>query len=323
MQARSRNALAAIALGALLSLVGLELVSQVYVRQRIFPQWDREMAHPNYLYHRSAAPGLTYELRPHAEFENEAGQRLRINAHSIRENSDELFPEHHRVAVLGDSVVFGFMTDQNHTLADRLQQRVDPEVEHTKVFNFGMGGMNLAEVVAFLRARDAVYDIHETVFLLNWNDLAPRDSVYEGADNGLYRMHRRPSFMTPWVLRKLVYRYQKNEGYPSWYQWMFDGNRDWAFDQLAELADYCRGEDIHLAVVPLPSALSLTGDDYTIETQHAAVTARLTALDVPFADPWREFLSDAEHRFDHTDHFRAPGNLEMAREIHELLEGAR
>ena len=69
--------------------------------------------------------------------------------------SDDLFRDHHRVAVLGDSVVFGFMIDQGRTLAEMLQQRIDPEVRHTKVFNFGMGGMNLAEVVAFLRARDA------------------------------------------------------------------------------------------------------------------------------------------------------------------------
>ena len=96
MQARSRNALAAIALGAVLSLVGLELASQVYVRLRVFPQWDREMAHPNYLYRRSATPGLTYELRPHAELENKAGQpsfkalRRRAAEHPIEEVGEKL-----------------------------------------------------------------------------------------------------------------------------------------------------------------------------------------------------------------------------------------
>ena len=312
---------AAAALGLLVALLLFETACQINARLRIFPPWDALMTREQHFYQHSDSPMLAYELEPNREIRSD-GRRLKINAHGIREDSDDLFAEHLRIAILGDSVIFGFAHDQTRTISAAVQQLIDPEVRRIKTFNFGLGGLNLAELSEFFRRHNETYDVDEVILLVNPNDFAPRNSIYEGADNGLYRIYQRPTWMGLWFLRKAVYRYNKDGAISlNWYEWMFEGNEQWGYEQLRSLADYCRERDIHLGVVLLPSALAFLPDGYALEHLNAPLREFLASIDVPVADPSDRFRADADRLYDQTDHFLDEGNTAMAQVMLKLIKG--
>lgn len=319
---RSQFALVAIGIGTIGGLALAELAFQAYARLAIFPAWDAVMADERHFY-RHAEGGLAYELRPNTHIQHE-GHVLQINAHGIRDESDDLFVHQRRIAVLGDSVVFGFGFDQDETISGRMQQMLDPEVAHTKVFNVGIGGLEFSEIAELLRRKDAIYDFDEVAFLANPNDFARRESIYEGADNGLYRMHRRPLWMTRWFVRKAIYRYEKRGKVSlNWYEWMFRGNEQWGYDQIRAMRDYARASDIVFGIVLLPSAYAFSPEGYQLADIHAKLGAFLEAESIPQLDAVARFQAGAARFYDDTDHFHDEGNVEMAHTLIELLEHAR
>ena len=64
------------------------------------------------------------------------GRRLCINRYGLREDSDELAVDQRRVAILGDSVVFGVSHSQESTISAFVQQELDATGEQVKVLNF-------------------------------------------------------------------------------------------------------------------------------------------------------------------------------------------
>jgi hypothetical protein len=314
---------AAAALGLVASLLLFELACQVFARARIFPPWDELMGREHYFYQRSDSPILAYELAPNRLVQSD-GRTLRINAHGIREDSNDLFSDQLRVAILGDSVVFGFAHDQSKTISAYLQRLLDPGMKRMKALNFGLGGLNLEELAEFFRRHNATYDVDEVIFLINPNDFAPRNSIYEGADNGLYRIYQRPVWMGRWFVRKAVYRYNKRGAVSlHWYEWMFAGNEQWGYEQLRSLAEYCRERGIHFGVVLLPSAYAFAADSYALEHLNAPIREFLTSIDVRFVDPVKRFRAGADQFYDATDHFLDAGNVEMAKVMLKLVKGSR
>lgn len=318
-----RFAIVALAGGAVVGALLVEVLCQLYARLVIFPKWDAVMADERHFYVPGEDGVLAYELRPNATVDHD-GHLLHVNAHGIRDSSDDLFADHRRVAILGDSVVFGFGFDQSATISAWVQERLDPSVAHTKVFNVSIGGLNFAEIAEFLRRKDAVYHFDDVVFLENPNDFARRESIYEGADNGLYRMHRRPLWMTRWFVRKAIYRYEKRGKVSlNWYEWMFRGNEEWGYDQMRAMASYARDRDMSFAIVLLPSAYAFSSEGYLLEPIQAKLRAFLERERIPYADPIARFHAGAARFYDDTDHFHDEGNREMAEVMVELLDRAR
>jgi hypothetical protein len=297
-----------------------ELACQVYARAVVFRGFDALRAHPRHYYRVPESPLLAYELLPGTELDNH-DKWLRINRWGIRDPDDDLARDRRRVAVLGDSVVFGVNHSQERTISGLLQTELDPAAARVRVFNFGLGGLNLAELVEYLRLKDALYDVDDVVYLLNPNDFARRESVYEGADNGLYRTYRRPWFMSRFFVRKAIYRWMKGGSQSTrWYRWMFDGNAEWGFDALREMADYARDHGIRLAVVLLPAAVALTPGGYELSDEFARISAFLEQEGIPHLDPTGFFARDPALYFDDTDHLQDAGNVEMARLMRQMLE---
>ncbi len=305
----------------LAGLLLFELLCQVYARAVVFPRLDALRENPRHYYRPSASPLLAYELDPGRRIEHDA-KLLAINRWGIRDLDDDLAHDRWRLAVLGDSVVFGVEHSQERTISALLQDELDPEGREVRVFNLGLGGLNLAELVEYLRVKDAIYDLDEVVYLMNLNDLAPRNSIYEGADNGMYRTYERPWLMSPLFLRKAVYWWVKDGfGGPGWYQWMFDGNADYARTELGRMAEYARQHDIRLSVVLLPSGVSYQPDGYRLAAAHEELSAFLEAEGIPHLDPREAFAADPARDFDATDHPHDAGNLRMAQQMAGFLRG--
>jgi hypothetical protein len=306
----------------LFCLLLFEGASQIYLRRFVFAPFDATRADPRHYYQPSSSPLLAYELRPGKEIEF-MGRRLRINRWGIREPDDDLARERWRVALLGDSVVFGVEHSQERTLSSLLQDELDPTGQRIRVLNFGLGGLNLAELVEWLRLKDAHYDVDEVVLLLNPNDYARRESIYEGADNGLYRMYRKPLWMGRFLVRKAIYRFMKGDagGTVGWYRWLFAGNERWGEEQLRALARYARESGIELHVVLLPSGHAYADGRYLLADQQERLSRFLAAEGIRLLDPAPAFAGSPED-FDGTDHLRDGGNQRMAREMARFLRAA-
>ena len=307
----------------LVGALGFELACQVYARAVVFPDFDDNMGNPRHYYQHSARPILSYELRPDTEVDL-GDRRLHINVHGIREETDDLAPDLRHAAVLGDSVVFGVNHDQDRTLSLRVQEGLDPAGRWLRVHNFGVGGFNLREVTEQLRIKGAIYGIRNVVYLLNPNDFAPRDTRYEGADNGLYRMYERPTLMSLWFARKAVYRLMKGDPVSvRWYQWMFDGNEDWGYEQIASMKSYADANDIALSVVLLPSAQAYDDDgSYQLGEMYDRIGRFLEDAGIPHIDASASFADEPSKYLDPTDHFHEEGIRAMASILVESLQEA-
>jgi hypothetical protein len=211
-----------------------EISVQLYAVGVVNPRNERMRRSWKHFYRASDNPILVYEPLPGTEVEVD-GRRLRINRWGIRDDHDAIPRENRRIAILGDSVVFGMAHSQERTISQLLERELERSGDRVRVLNFGLSGYSLRELVEFLRIKDAVYDVDAVIYLLNPNDFARRDSVYEGADDGLYRMYRTPWLKSPWFLRKAIYRFHKaghltlrfpprGQASVGWYAWLFGGN---------------------------------------------------------------------------------------------------
>ena len=297
-----------------------EVACQIYARTVLFPRFDALRANPRHYYRTSASPVLSYELMP-GSIVHHGDRTLKVNDEGIRETSDEIDRDAHRVAVLGDSVVFGVAHDQDDTLSARVERLLDPQGGEVQSYNFGMGGMNMVEVAEFFQLKNEAYDVQDVVYLLNLNDYARRNSVYEGADNGLYRMFQRPTLMSPWFVRKAIYRLNKQgPASTQWYQWMFDGNQEWGERALLDMRDYAAERGIRFSVVLLPSVHGYEEDgSYTLAHIHDDITDFLTAEGIVHLDPREDFAEDPARFLDPTDHFHPEGVRMMSKYLARAL----
>ena len=298
----------------------LEAFCQVYARWMVFPFLETIRERPRYFYSASENPILGYELEPETELTFE-GRQLRINRYGIREFSDGLAEDKRRVAILGDSVVFGVAHSQEDTISALVQQRLDPSNEEIKVLNFSVPGYGLAQLLVLLQEKNRIYDVNDVVYLLNFNDFARHDSIYEGADNGRYRTYVRPTIMSLFFIRKAVYRTMKGQPHGSerWYRWLFEGNEKRGQAILLEMARYARAEGFRFGVALLPSGVSFTADGYGLRDVHKRLTRFFAEQQIPNLDPFEVFGRYRESYFDPTDHFLDAGNQTMASLIAEFL----
>lgn len=298
---------------AVVGLVLFEIACQIYARTVLFPRFEALRANPQHYYRPSPNALLSYELLPNS-IVHHSGMTLQVNDKGIRESSDEVDRDAHRVAVLGDSVVFGVGHDQDRTLSGRVEHHLDPQGGRVQAYNFGMGGMNMLEVAEFLKIKDEFYDLDDVVYLLNLNDYATRNSIYEGADNGLYRIYERPTLMSLWFIRKAIYRLNK-QGAASvgWYQWMFEGNQEWGERALLQMRDYAAEHGIGFSVVLLPSVYAFNEDgSYATANIHEGITNFLESEGIVHLDPRDAFADDPKRYIDPTDHFHAEGADRMS-----------
>jgi lysophospholipase L1-like esterase len=307
------------ALGVSLALA--ELGFQLFARLVIFPGWDRDMARPNFFLIRSEDPVLAYELAPSYEIETD-GKRLHINRWGVRADSDDQYVGRRKIAILGDSVTMGAGHSQERTIDRLLEQRLREDGRDTVVLNFGVPGYATRELAEFLRQENAIYRVDQVLYLLNPNDFARRDSVYEGADNGLYRMFVRPTWQTPWFLRKAVYRLVKDApASVRWYSWLFAANEARARMDIQHMAAHCAERGAAFSVVLMPSGAAYGREGYALAEMYGRLVSFLRSEGIPVIAPIEEFAADPGRYFDETDHLHDIGNERMAEIMANFLAG--
>lgn len=306
-----RRAFTLTAFSLLLAVCLLELVCQAYALV-LFSGFEKQKRDPRFYYQRSTDKILAYELRPSYDVEVD-GRKLHLNRFGLREDDDRLYEAQRRIAIVGDSVTFGIGVDnppRELTVPGRLQSLIDPGGQTAKVINCGIPGYSLREFPEFMRTVVARYRPESIVFVLNPNDFALRDTLYEGADNGLYRMYVHPFFKTPWMVRKLIYRMHKGGIAPSvsWYLWTFNATRRQGFDRLQEMARIASGWHADFKVVVLPAGSAYTPQGYGLQPMRSQIEDFLAAQGIAFLSPVEEMHGKPAQYFDATDHLTTAGN---------------
>jgi lysophospholipase L1-like esterase len=117
---------------------------------------------------RSADPRLQFELKPGSTVQAEV--EYRINAFGMRnpEVSETKAPGVRRIAVLGDSIAFGYWVSEADAFPRRLEHMLDGG-GRVEVLNFGVPGYNLDQEIEMLRVRALGFspDLVLVAFCLN------------------------------------------------------------------------------------------------------------------------------------------------------------
>lgn len=311
---------------AVVGLVLLEVGCQVYALS-VFSGFEKQKADPGHYYRASGDPVLVYELAPGYDREID-GRRLVISSRGVRESepSPGTASATPALGIVGDSVVFGTGLSQDQTLPARLGALLGGGGEAgapgaTPVVNLGVPGYSLGELPRHLELAGQRVPLSAVVYVLNLNDFSRRDSVYEGADNGLYRMYHRPTLMTPWFVRKGLYRLNKGgvTPDPAWYRWLFRGTRGVYLPQIERMAAWARGKGVGFRVVILPAGVGYTGGSYVLADVHGEIAAYLASRQIACDEAAGAFSGDVTALIDATDHFTPAGAEVMAAWLAERL----
>lgn len=318
---KRRRAVTLLGMLTILGLVALEAACQIVAFVQ-FRELDKWQVHPENYVQASAVPGVTYQLIPGYDRTTD-GRRIKVNGLGFREDTDDLFTDKRRVAIFGDSVAMGVGATQDQTISAELQRLVDPSVEKIKILNCGLLGLGMSEYPAYLRHVFNVYKPHQVVLLMNPNDFVLRDSIYEGADGGMYRMFHRPVLKTPLVVYKAIYRMKKGGISPSlgWYRWTYRGTKDTNLPKFKELKAICdqAGGGAGFHVVLLPVRGSFNREDDAITSMYREIGEHLTAAGISWSYPDKAFAEAGAtadpaggRLIDYTDHYTPEGTKLMA-----------
>lgn len=308
--------LCAIGIGVGVALIIVELGCQALFAMLIAPGLEKLRSDPLHYYTISSDPCLGYELLPNYSIHKD-GRRIRINTDDIRGDTGNYTAT--KVAILGDSVPFGTGLSQEQTLSVALQHLLGDTVE---VLNFGVPGYGLEEISRLLEVRWPQYQPQTVVYLLNLNDFSRRNTIYEGADNGLYRIYRRPFLKTPFFVRKAIYRIMKRGQMSSetWYRWLYEGNIKAGMAEIERMASFARQREVHFAVVLFPPAVAYTEKDFGLRDVFENLSERISASGLPCFAPVDIFAQHVAELQDNTDHLLPKGCKVLAEYLcHEVL----
>ncbi|CAL76078.1 hypothetical protein; putative signal peptide [Bradyrhizobium sp. ORS 278] len=303
----------ALVLMTALTLIAAELLSDVLFAAIVSPQLAARRADPDHYYRVSADPLLGYELAPGTQIHRNERDLL-INSHGLRGAEPVTNKAAPRFAVLGDSVTFGIQQSEDQTIS----RLMEAQLRHVcgssvEVLNLGVPGYGAQEVGELLRTRAKPLAVDGIVYLLNLNDFARRNSLWEGADSGLYRMYSPPWLKLPFFLQKALYRWKKggkDDGMmPSldWYRWLIDGTFDATIAEIVAMDAWARTASIGFSVSIMPSGVALSGGQNALADQQRRIDEALRSHGVAVVDDSRPFM-DRRKLFDDTDHLTDLGN---------------
>jgi hypothetical protein len=311
----TKEAFLALLFGLGLGIILVELCAQAFYFIVVKKQFDAVKNSAYFYLQKSTDQRLGYELRPSMTI-NRDNKLLRINKFGIRATSDTTQKKKYRVGLLGDSVVFGINQTQDSTLSKLIE---DIRQDSIEVCNLGVPGYATPQIVVQLAKYEPIYHFDEIVYLLNLNDFTLRNTMYEGADNGVYRYFNPPTFKSLWLFRKLIYRIKKKGETifdTAYYNWVFDGTKDEIFNSILDLK---KSAGAKFSVVILPSGAAYKNGQYELTDMVNEIGQFLKDHAIPYSSPVNEYSQNTAALLDETDHLTLKGNEIMAKDISVML----
>lgn len=134
---------------------------------------------PPQIYHNSHNPAIGYALKPHME---ERAFRSTIRTNSLGFRSPEPDPEKPTIAVLGDSIAFGYGIENDETIPAHLQTLLE---NRFNVLNTAVPGYGLGQEVATYHGSVAPLHPIAVILIFHWNDLEYQEPATLDASGNL------------------------------------------------------------------------------------------------------------------------------------------
>lgn len=177
---------------------GVSLEVALAESERVLPDPGMHVHSVKGLVRASENPGVIFELKPDlkALFK---GVTVKINSHGYRdvERTLEKPDNTWRIAVLGDSVTFGWGVALEDVFSQKIEQRLNqrPDPYTYEVLNFGVPAYNTGQQVADFEARGLAYDPDVVLLVVVDNDFnisnfADAPDPGDGAGSATWRFLR-------------------------------------------------------------------------------------------------------------------------------------
>ena len=266
-------------------LVLLEITLQIYTR--LFIYYDVEMSrYAVEVKTKSDNPKIGHEHKPNAEAYL-MGTDVVINSDGLRD--DEYATERnekYRIAVLGDSLTFGWGVEKEETFEVLLEEMLS-ETRPTEMINFGHGNYNTEQQVNLFKEKGLKYNPDKVVlfYFINDAEVTPTRS-------GWLWVSRLRSVTFLWSrVRGLLTRTNPGQTFESFYSDLYvDGQPGYEAMKAAflELRGITEERGIELQVVMLPELHDLV--DYPFTDVYNKVASFLSENEINYIDLTSQFL---------------------------------
>ncbi len=241
------------------------------------------------IFRRASDKELCYELIPGGRAEI-LGQVYTINGHGFRgpDLSVKKSPDTKRIALLGDSFVFGWGADDGHTISafmERILRAGGQDAASYEVINSGVPGFNTAQMKEYLLRKTLALDLDFLVLFVSANDIVSDYLHFNTLFEGLYA-----DFLPlPYGVKSLLwrvsaaYRFLVQHHKRAREQARRNGDfleKDLAFlrREVGAIEEAARKQGVGFLVVILPMLEPF--DAYPYAADHEAMHRALEGLDV-------------------------------------------
>ena len=227
----------------------------------------------------SDVPGLKYGLTPGATLEVSGSYTVSINSDGMRD--EEVLPRDtpglFRVAVLGDSIAFGWKVESDQIMTERLEARLSaaPEAEGrvVEVLNFGVSGYSTRDEAILFAERVAGFEPDAVVVAYCMND--PESGPAQPLPRHFSRVALwQHSQLLRLVAQTLHIRRVQTQGQGDYYRYLHaETGEPWTgtLAGLDRIRDKARELGIPAVVVIFPWMSESSWDRYPFADLHAQV----------------------------------------------------
>lgn len=180
---------------------------EMFVRVRDYVKASKEelvwTGERQFLNIRSRNPRLVYEYKPNT-ITNLFGTEIKTNEFGYRDYaySRAKPPMVKRVAVVGDSIAFGFRVELDQTYAKILEKQLNAAGRHFEVLNMGVAGYNTSQEAELFKTRGIYFEPDVVVWNYSLND---KDLFADGGLSGYMMKTATPLH----ILGLLQYKWMK------------------------------------------------------------------------------------------------------------------
>ena len=271
--------IAAAFVSLIIFLVMLEISLQIYTR--LFIYYDVEMSrYAVDIKQKSDDPKIGHVHTPNSRA-HLMGVDVAINSDSFR---DEEYAaersEKYRIAVLGDSLTFGWGVEKNDTFEVLLEGMLS-ESRPTEMINFGHGNYNTEQQVNLFKEKGLKYNPDKVVVFYFINDA----EVTPVRSNWLWVAKLRSVTFLWSRIRGLLTRSDSGQTFESFYSALYeDGQPGFLVvkEAFIELHGITEERGIELQVILLPELHNLV--DYPFSAEYAKVGAFLQENGIDYID---------------------------------------
>ncbi len=253
---------AAVLISFVIFMVLLEATMQIFTRVAVY--YDVEMSrYAAEVKRESDNPKIGHVHRSNVDVEL-MGVRVRINSDGLRDQEYSVQKSKaYRIAVLGDSLTFGWGVEKEDTFETLLEQRLSDR-RSVEMINFGTGNYNTEQQVNLFLEKGLKYSPDKVVvfFYINDAEVTPKRSDWSSLATS-----RSLTFF--WSrFRSLTSRTSSSETFDSFYRNLYREDQPGFIAMriaFLELEKICDSRSIALQVVLLPELHNLMEYPFTKE----------------------------------------------------------